>query len=204
MDSFCRLGFRDAYRAGQAMADAFVDDPIWRKLFEGQSELDRKYQAFFETPVRHCLKYGRVYANSAGIEGLIAYVPGKFSDMTFWRMLRSGALGCGMRMGMEAGRKMADLRVLSGHRAEHTAGRSYLYLLLLGVKTAHQGKGIGGSLLRALIAEADEEDCAIYLETETEQNVRLYERFGFKTVKKITLEKLGLPMWEMMRESHAG
>jgi hypothetical protein len=38
------------------------------------------------------------------------------------------------------------------------------------------------------------------LKTETESNVRLYERFGFRTVKTIALPELNLPMWEMVRE----
>ena len=62
MDSFYQITFHDAFRAGEAMADAFVDDPVWRKLFEGESDLSRKYQAFFEVPIRICLKYGKVYA----------------------------------------------------------------------------------------------------------------------------------------------
>jgi ribosomal protein S18 acetylase RimI-like enzyme len=201
MDSFYRLTFRDAFRAGEAMADAFVDDPVWRKLFEGESNLSRKYQAFFEVPIRLCLRYGKVYATSANFEGIIACVPGRFSDITFWRFLRSGAFGCGMRMGTSAGKRMVDLKVLPLDRAKNSGGRPYMYLLLLGVKREHQGKGIGGSLLRPLMAECDAQNLPIFLETETEENVKMYEHFGFKLIKKITLEKLGLPMWEMMREA---
>jgi len=201
MDSFCRLTFRDAFRAGEAMADAFVDDPVWCKLFEGESNLSRKYQAFFEVPIRLCLKYGNVYATSANFEGIIACVPGRFSDITFWRFLRSGAFGCGMRMGATASKRMADLRVLSADRAKNSAGNPYMYLLLLGVRVVHQGKGLGGSLLRALMADCDAQNLPIFLETETEENVKMYEHFGFRLIQKITLEKLGLPMWEMVREA---
>ena len=201
MDSFYQLTFRDAFRAGEAMADAFVDDPVWRKLFEGESDLSRKYQAFFEVPIRICLKYGKVYATSPNFEGIIAYVPGRFSDITFWRFLRSGAFGCGMRMGKNATKRMVDLKVLPADRAKNSAGRPYMYLLLLGVRVAHQGKGLGGSLLRALMADCDAQNLPIFLETETEENVKLYEHFGFKLIQKIMLEMLGLPMWEMVREA---
>lgn len=200
MDSFYRLTFRDAFRAGEAMADAFVDDPLWRAVFEGESDLGRKYQALFEVPVRHCLKYGEVRATSKDLEGIAAYVPARFSDMTFWRFLRSGALGCGMRMGRIAGGRMGDLRVLSRDRAENTAGRPHVYLLILGVQAPYQGRGLGGSLLRALIEDCDAQSLGIYLETETEENVRLYEHFGFEQIKRIELENLGVPMWEMMRD----
>ena len=199
-DGLYRLTSRDAVRAGEAMADAFSRDPLWQKVFEGESDLDRRYPACFEVPVRHCLKYGEVYATSEGLEGILAVVPGRFSDMTFWRMLRSGALGSGMRMGVNAGRRMAELKVLSSDRAGITAGRPYVYLLLLGVRAAYQGNGLGGSLLRALIHRCDGEGLPIYLETETEENVLLYEHFGFDVVQRVTFDKLGVPMWEMIRE----
>ncbi|MBN1319555.1 MAG: GNAT family N-acetyltransferase [Thermoleophilia bacterium] len=200
MDSFYRLTFEDAFRGGEAMADAFAKDPLWRRIFEGESDLPRRYQACFEVPVRHCLKYGRAYAASEALEGVAAFVPGTLSDMSFWRMFRSGAMGCGMRMGMTAASRMGDLRLLSKDRAQITAARPCVYLLVLGVRRAHQGKGLGGALLRALIEDCERQSLSIYLETETEENVRLYERFGFKLLKQVDLPNLGLPMWEMMRE----
>lgn len=201
MDSLYRLTFADASRAGEAMADAFSHDPLWTKIFEGESDLERRYQACFEVPVRHCLKYGDVYATSENLEGVAAFVPHRFADMSFWRMLRSGALGCGMRMGITAARRMSDLRVLSADRARIAAERPHMYLLVLGVRTAHHGKGHGGTLLRALIEDCDRQGLPIYLETETEDNVQMYKHFGFQTVKEIRLEHLGVPMWEMMREA---
>lgn len=203
MDSLYRLRWNDAFRAGEAMADAFAEDPLWLKIFEGESDLPRKLQACFEAPIRHCLKYGGAYATSKDLEGIVAFVPGRFSDMTIWRMLRSGALHCGMRMGAAAARRMSDLGVLSKDRAQITGGRPFTYLLILGVRITHQGKGLGGELLRALIEDCDGRGLPIYLETETEENVRLYRRFGFETSKQIRLPTLRLPMWEMMREPGA-
>lgn len=204
MDSFYRLTVKDAFRAGEAMAEAFVDDPVWEKLFEGESDLPTKYQAFFEIPIRHCIKFGKVYAISEKLEGLAAFVPGNLADMSFVRFVRSGSLGCSSRMGMTAGRRMAKLKFLGDDRKEHTKGKPFIYLQLLGVQTSHQGKGLGSSLLRALIADCDAQELPIYLETETEENVQLYEHFGFKQIKKVTLEDLGMPMWEMIREPNAG
>ncbi|HKL47080.1 MAG TPA: GNAT family N-acetyltransferase, partial [Candidatus Izemoplasmatales bacterium] len=57
-----------------------------------------------------------------------------------------------------------------------------------------------GKLLRALIAMTDEVKLPIYLETETENNVHLYERFGFKTLEKMALPVINQPMWTMLRE----
>ena len=124
MDGLYRLTSRDAVRAGAAMADAFSLDPLWQKIFEGESDLDRKYRACFEVPVRHCLEYGEVYATSEGLEGIAAILPGRFSRMSLWRMFRAGALGSAMRMGANAGRRMVELRVLDSDRARITGGEA--------------------------------------------------------------------------------
>ena len=82
-------------------------------------------------------------------------------------------------------------------------GRRYVYLIALGVASGHQGQGHGGRLLRHLIAECGDRGAPLYLETETEANVEMYKRFGFRLVKRVTLPQLGLPMWEMVREPAA-
>ena len=200
-DSLYQLSFGDASRAGEAMADAFADDPLWRKVFEGESDLVRRAPAFFEIPIRHCLRYGWAYAPSERLEGIVAFVPGRVSGITLWRLLRSGSLRCAGRMGKTVTGRMAGLRVLDTDRAQHFSGRPYLYLMLLGVRTEHQGQGVGGSLLRALLAYCDEQGLALYLETETDQNVRMYERFGFRVIRRITIQALGVPVWELVRDA---
>jgi GNAT superfamily N-acetyltransferase len=74
----------------------------------------------------------------------------------------------------------------------------YIHLLIMGVS---QGKGFGRKLLRALIEQAETEKKTIYLETQKEENVQFYEKYGFSVEKKIMLpEPLNLPMWLMLRD----
>ena len=82
-------------------------------------------------------------------------------------------------------------------------GREYVYLLIIGVASEYQGQGLGGKLLRALIEESEEAGIPIYTETQTERNVRFYERQGFKQLDRITLPVIHLPHWEMIREPEA-
>ena len=42
----------------------------------------------------------------------------------------------------------------------------------------------------------------LYLQTESESNVEMYEHYDFRVVREIALQSLGLPMWEMVREPH--
>ena len=55
-----------------------------------------------------------------------------------------------------------------------------------------------------MIEKGDEEKKPIYLETSTEKNVKMYERYGFEVPKKITLPVIDLPQWEMWRVPNSG
>ena len=52
----------------------------------------------------------------------------------------------------------------------------------VGVLPSHQGKGIGTKLLIRFCKEVDTCLAPAYLETDTDENVRFYERFGFQVV----------------------
>jgi ribosomal protein S18 acetylase RimI-like enzyme len=120
--------------------------------------------------------------------------------MTFWRILRSGALWTGMKIGMQTARKMQPIfRPIEVDRKEIMSGKPYLYLQIIGVAPAFQGQGFAGKLLRALIEKSERTGVALYLETEAEANVSMYEHFGFTVVKEIVLPIINLPMWEMTR-----
>ncbi len=67
----------------------------------------------------------------------------------------------------------------------------------LTVLPSTQGRGIGSALLTRFCERVDEQKVDAYLETDHPDNVRLYERFGFKV--KETESVLGVPNWFMWR-----
>ena len=196
-----RVQKEDIAQVGKVLADAFQCNPFWNKIYEGESDLETRFRASFEVPVRYCLKYGEVYATSEALEGVVAWVPGKYADMTIWRILRSGAMGAAMRMEANASKKMGSaLKPVIEARNEHMAGCTFLYLRLVGVATELQGKGFGRKLIGSAIEKSEHEGIPLYLETEIEENVKMYEHFGFRLLKRITLPIVALPMWEMVRK----
>jgi len=194
----------DIIRAGKVLADAFQHDPLWNKIYEGESDIEKRFRAHFEVPVRYCLKYGEVYALSEDLEGVVAWVPRKYADMTAWRIMHSGDVGAAMRVGLNASKKMGLVfKPVTEDRHEHMASSTYLYLLVVGVATKLQGKGFGRKLIGAAIEKSEREGLQLYLETELEENVKMYEHFEFRLLKRITLPIVDLPMWEMVRKLQA-
>lgn len=199
LDNLYKLTKKDVKRASEVLAKAFSDDPVWKTFMEDDPNRDTKLPLIFETPVRYALKYGEVYASSQNLEGIAAWLPHDKAKMTPWRILRSGSFRSAIKIGSKLARKMDSVFSVLDEDREENLQAPYFYLSVIGVGPKFQGQGYGGQLIRKLLRQADEAGYPIYLETETENNVLMYEKFGFKVVKKIELPNLKLPMWEMIR-----
>ena len=124
IDQLYRLHKKDLPQASEVMADAFQHDPIWKAIFEDVPNIEDKVNVFYETPLRHCLKYGEVYASSDKLEGIAAWVPGDFAEMTVWRLVRSGAFRTGMKMGFKLAKRMQPaLAPIEHDRKENMKGK---------------------------------------------------------------------------------
>ncbi|MFW5777436.1 MAG: GNAT family N-acetyltransferase [Spirochaetota bacterium] len=195
------IGESEIQAAVDLLIDSFQDDPLWRVAVPVDGDQNRSRRAFFECPLRYGLTYGKVYASSPALEGLAVWVPGRLADMSFWRLFRSGAIRAALGMEKESVRK---LKILSDtvvpDRKRHMKDRNYWYVVVIGVRTAHQGQGIGSRLMEAITAECDAAGEPLYLETETEANLPFYAKHGFEVIGRVTLPELDLPMWELVRE----
>jgi ribosomal protein S18 acetylase RimI-like enzyme len=59
------------------------------------------------------------------------------------------------------------------------------YLPMIGVEPNAQGRGLGGALMRHVVARCDEEGALAYLESSNPRNISLYERHGFEVKGRI-------------------
>lgn len=199
MDKLYRLKRNQVEQAGKILSVAFQNDPVFNAIFEGAT--DQQRVAFYTTNVQYALKYGQVWAPSTALEGVAAWVPGKFASMNLLRLILSGAFFTGVKMGTDVSQRMATVfKPIDRDREVHMLGRDYTFLQLIGVAPQYQGQGFGRQLLEAVINESESFGLPIYLETETEENVSIYAHFGFTVIGKVTLPVIDLPMWEMMRE----
>jgi len=107
--------------------------------------------------------------------------------------------GLAMLPQMLAIKRLGSLRWLIARYVwwRHDPRRAHLHIDPLGVDTDLQGRGIGSQLLRRFCQLADEASLPGYLETDTPENVRLYERFGFQVTGKATI--MGSTDWFMWR-----
>ena len=183
------------------LAEAFQDDPLWNKIIAEGDDKSKKHPIVAEILLRYCFKFGEVYASSENLEGVMAITQDKKSYMNLWGLLTSGAILPFMRLGGKSLAKMSNaFTPLDKARYKQMKGKSFIYLQVIGVSKDKQGKGHGRLLLQWLIEKSRQAGIPIYLETETERNVTLYEKLGFKTLEKMTLPVIQQPMWTMIRE----
>lgn len=89
-------------------------------------------------------------------------------------------------------------RVSRAHH-QHLPGPHW-YLFILTVSPACQGQGVGGRLLRPILARADAAGLPCYLETTNPPAVAFYEKHGFTVVHQAHLPDGRTPFWGILRE----
>ena len=68
--------------------------------------------------------------------------------------------------------------------AEHDPIEQHWHLGPIGVLPSHRGKGIGTKLMKRFCEEVDRCSAKAYLETDLDENVRFYRKFGFEVIAK--------------------
>jgi ribosomal protein S18 acetylase RimI-like enzyme len=175
------------------LADAFLYDPAIAYIIADETARARMLPKLFATMVAADSKAGRVMRSEKDEAAALWRNPG----------MAKGSGGAGLSMifnmlrifgfALPRASRMAD--ALSANLPE---GR-YHYLHFVGVRSAHQGKGWGGAIIREGLARADADGLPTWLETATPENVPLYQRLGFVTQVEWDIPKGGPHFWGMMR-----
>jgi ribosomal protein S18 acetylase RimI-like enzyme len=173
----CRISFLEKSNISEAsrvLSEAMLKVPNHIAIFQGHGEKEREIieKMFFE---------------------LLSDLPG----ITFLAKINKQIVGV-MRMKSCNGSKISnehaqteevnnlDWRKFHWHNewARRDPLNQHWHLGPVGVLPSHQGNGIGTKLLSRFCKEVDACLAPAYLETDTDENVRFYERFGFQVVEE--------------------
>ena len=82
---------------------------------------------------------------------------------------------------------------------------TFLYIAYLVTIPNAQGQGLGSAILRAITAEADQQDICCYVETTTQGACRLYRRHGFEIIDALDVLAPHMTLYVLARwrKSHA-
>jgi ribosomal protein S18 acetylase RimI-like enzyme len=189
----------EAVQVDQAVATltrAFQDDPIQRYVIPDDARRARLQPWVLGALVRYCLPYGEVHT-TPDLDGVACWLPPGSSMTNIWGLLRSGMMLAPLRLGPVAFSRFMVLSTYMDATREHVVSVPHWYLSAIGVEPLRQGQGIGGALLDPVLARADADRLPCYLETQSERNVRFYEKRGFKVSHAGAVR--GLRIWSMLR-----
>ena len=197
-----RLGMGDIDWAADLLTEAFLDEPPVTRLFRAPR---RRAQTnyFMRCGCAYALMFGECYTTPAREGVALWLLPGQ-TAMTFGGMYRAGMLSAPFRLGLSAFARFINFASRTDKLHRRAAPMPHYYLFTLGVSPTAQGKGVGGLLLEGMLARIDGERMPAYLETQKEQNVGLYRKFGFEVAAQGAFPKLaGLSNWGMFRKPAA-
>jgi catechol 2,3-dioxygenase-like lactoylglutathione lyase family enzyme/ribosomal protein S18 acetylase RimI-like enzyme len=190
------LGPAELPAAAAVLGRGMRDNPLPVRVFgEDPARREASLERFFLPVLRTVARKGIVLGGYRGesLVGVCAMAPPGHCQPTITEKLRivPGVVA------REGRRTLKQIVVWTGTWAKHDPPEAHWHLGPVAVDRVAQGQGIGGALLDAFSRRMDERRATAYLETDKQDNVRLYERQGFKVVTEEPV--LGVPNWYMMR-----
>jgi GNAT superfamily N-acetyltransferase len=194
-----RVGKAGCDAAARVLSRAFTDDPGMAHFLPDDERRRDGLVPLFRFLVKLGMLCGEVYAPSPDIEGVTVWFRSPDLGHGFLKAMRAGYPRVVREWDKPARRRLRsfDAQVMEKHRAHMTA--DHYYLSLLAVDPPHQRMGFGAFLLEALLTRADAERVPCYLETFSEVDVSIYEKFGFQVAEKCRVD--GVSVWLMVRDS---
>jgi GNAT superfamily N-acetyltransferase len=197
--SLLRLNKDLVKQASICCARAFEDDPYILSLIPDKQKRTNLWYSFAYYLSMSVNGSNEAFTTSPGCEGVALWVsPGR--DLPSWSFLRGGnpflPLRCGWRFvwgEFSANRYCQKIK-------KRYAPERHLYLALLAVDPAFQGKGFATMLLKPALKKADEQHLPCYLETQNRKNEAMYQHFGFKTVFEAEYPGTHTPVIAMLRK----
>lgn len=176
------------------LSDAFAAEPGMRWLCRSDGER----RAWFRSTERllarqagasrYLVHLGREAAAAAWVSRAHSSAPPLGAQV---RWIGEALRGCGPRTLVRAARyRVREVPFVPQRTA---------VLEFIGVRPAYQGSGVGGALLRRVMADVATHDWALHLTTADPRNVQIYDHFGF--VQDGSFEVGGLRVVAMSRGS---
>ena len=178
----------DKPRIGEILTAAFADDPPARWLYPDERDFCRDFPDFVRAFGGDSVELGAAYCVEGAHACALWLPPGSEADEAalvdhvVWRIATS--------------RHDEVFEVFEALGRAHPT-EPHWYLPLIGVDPAYQGRGLGSALLRLALERCDREGMPAYLEATCEDNVRLYERHGFRRLSPVRVGSCPTitPMW---------
>ena len=191
-----RASPRDHEAVVRVLVRAFDDDPAINYMLRQDAHRARAFELCFGAFFRHMtMPHGETWMDEAATGAALWTPPGR------WDVSLSTAISMAPALLRAVGVTRARAVVRAGNRVHKVHPKApHYYLFAIGVDPDAQGRGIGSTLLREVLARCDSERVPAYLEASKPENARLYARHGFRVTEEFHMAPDAPPIWPMWRE----
>lgn len=194
-----RLTRADADGAGEVLARAFVNDPLWRYLFPEPTQRAALARQAFRTFAPSFIADAVALGVGAPLEGVAVWSPPDQPAPRPEALLGPGLLTLVFSPFLAAIPRVAPIFARFEALRRRFAPEPHYYLSTVGVLPEAQGGGRASALIRPVLAQADARGLTAYTETMTAANVPLYEHLGFVVRAEVPVADGGLCIWALQR-----
>ena len=181
--------------------DAFADDPFFSFLMPNASARRRGLRIYLRSVVgtsRDVAVVHGAHRQDGRLVGVAVFI--EPDGYPLGAMGQARQLGSALRALIVRPRALVDgTKYLLATEKAHPRERMW-YLQLLAVDPAAQRGGIGAALQQQVYPSVDGDGLACHLETQKQDNLAYYQRFGYDVERELRPVGNGPPLWTMRRE----
>jgi ribosomal protein S18 acetylase RimI-like enzyme len=190
---------RDVQPAGEVLANAFRDYPFFEYCLGDAESYDRMAPGMFAGFVRWTMLYGKAWA-TGDLNAVALRQPPGTRSMGFWNTLRSGLAFSFLLMDSATRRRFGRTAPIVAETHKRIMGdQPHWHCWMMGVAPAWQGTGVGRRLMRYTFEQSDRARLPCYLETFSENSVRVHESQLYSIRKAIEIPETPLTLYAMVR-----
>lgn len=186
--------------AADVLTRSFAEDPGVLFVLPEATDRRRLGPGLANAMLRLALRCGKPLTTPHPVRGFALWFPPEAGEPSAVDLSLSGLAAVPERLGSGP---WARCKVLIDHlNVWHPqyAPEPHWYLAMLGVDPRWQRQGLGEALMRPVFELADRDSTPCYLEAPTLDNVRYYERRGFRVVAEGAIPESDVRIWMMRRE----
>ena len=165
----------------EALYHALADDPFYKTMERKVADPARAKDAmlcYYDYSICEAARFGKIVEPGGGPHGVsiwslpLAEAEAREKKLQKKRLIQR-------EMGESCLAAYEGINAFMSRVAEPLTSDRDWYLSILGILPEHQGKGLGGDLIRPVLNLADAAGIATFLETFTPRNMSFYQRLGY-------------------------
>ena len=188
-----------AEAVGQALARAFMDDPVNTYVLPDPKRREKLLQYAFPRWVWGVARRGHAYTTPDFVGGALWRAPEASLWMWVWDQVVAGLWQAPFKLYPRELLRLRKVHAEAMHRMRASITSPHWVLDVLGVSPDRQGQGVSRRLLTPVLNEADAQDLPCYLITNKASNLAIYNRFGFNVIQEGLMSGTDVMFYELRR-----